>query len=241
LRRVHDRRVYPFERFTEKAKLVLTLAQEEAERAHHSYIGTEHLLLGLLRARGSVAAVALQSLGVEEAEVRKRLSAAMEGEKKTLIERIVPTSRVKMVIEIAFDEAQRENQPHVGTGEVLMALMREGNGLAPQVLTAMGADRARVAAAIHSAVAAGAREGQSAPMASSIATAPVGTGARVLVHDPEPPYRLWEGRVVGSGPRSLEVEVADRPAGTRMSVDPMQLHPIPTGPTVMCKYCMHHL
>jgi len=233
--------VYPFERFTDTAKQVLTFAQEEAERSGHHYIGTEHLLLGLLRARRGVAAIALRSLGVELEPARQTISDMLGGAQPIEIRQIVPTSRVKKVIELAFEESRREDQPHVGTAQLLIALMTEGDGIAAHVLQDMGADRAGVVGAIHAAIAAGATEGAGAPMASSIATAPVGTGARVLVHDPEPPYRMWEGRVVGSGPRSLEVEVADRPAGTRMSVDPMQLHPIPTGPTVMCKYCMHHL
>ena len=233
--------MYPFERFTDTAKKVLTLAQEEAERAHHSYIGTEHLLLGLIRAGDGVAAIALQSLGIELGPVRETIATVLGRNERILVQEIIPTSRVKKVIEIAFEESRRENQPHVGTAELLTALVIEGDGIAAHVLGDLGVDRARVAGAIHAAIAAGAREGVQPRLASSIATAPVGTGARVLVHDPDPPYRLWEGRVVGSGPRSLEVEVQDRPAGARMSVDPMQIHPIPTGPTVMCKYCMHHL
>ncbi|HEX6348702.1 MAG TPA: Clp protease N-terminal domain-containing protein [Candidatus Dormibacteraeota bacterium] len=233
--------MYPFERFTHTAKKVLTLAQEEAEQYHHSYIGTEHLLLGLLRARDGVAAIALHSLGIELGPVRETIATVLGRNERILVQSIIPTSRVKKVIEIAFQEAQREQQPHVGTAQLLTALVIEGEGIAAHVLQDLGAGRKQITAAIHAAIAAGADEGEDSPLGSSVATAPLGTGARVLVHDPEPPYRLWEGRVTGSGPRSLEVEVPDRPAGARMSVDPMQVHPIPTGPTVMCKYCLHHL
>src|SRR5262252_1517943 len=102
--------MYPFERFTERAKKVLTLAQEEAERAHHSYIGTEHLLLGLLRAEEGIAHAALRALGVGVEDTRERIEGVLGRNERIIVQQVIPTSRVKKVIEIAFEEAQRVGQ-----------------------------------------------------------------------------------------------------------------------------------
>jgi len=85
--------LYPFERFTERAKKVLTLAQEEAERSHHSYIGTEHLLLGLLREGEGLAAKVLNNLGVEINKVRATIESVLGRNERTIIQQIIPTSR----------------------------------------------------------------------------------------------------------------------------------------------------
>src|SRR5207245_1893773 len=95
---------YPFERFTERAKTVLTLAQEEAQRSHHSYIGTEHLLLGLLREGEGLAAKVLSNLGVEIGKVRQTIESVLGRNERIIIQQIIPTSRVKKVIEISFEE-----------------------------------------------------------------------------------------------------------------------------------------
>ena len=101
--------MYPFERFTEKAKKVLTLAQDEAEKSHHSYIGTEHLLLGLLREGEGLAAKVLANLGVEIDKVRDTIDSVLGRNERIIVQQIIPTSRVKKVIEIAFEEAKRMN------------------------------------------------------------------------------------------------------------------------------------
>src|SRR5580704_6654814 len=97
--------MYPFERFNEDAKRSLTLAQEEAERSHHSYIGTEHLLLGLLREGEGLAAKVLNNLGVEINKVRSTIESVLGRNERIIIQQIIPTSRVKKVIEISFEEA----------------------------------------------------------------------------------------------------------------------------------------
>jgi ATP-dependent Clp protease ATP-binding subunit ClpC len=102
--------MYPFERFTEDAKKVLTLAQEEAERAHHSYIGTEHLLLGLLRQPDTTAAEVLRELGIDIDAVRATIASVLGRNERIDIRQIIPTSRVKKVIEIAFEEAVRRGR-----------------------------------------------------------------------------------------------------------------------------------
>ena len=122
--------MYPFERFTEMSKQVLTLAQEEAERSHRSYIGTEHLLLGLMRVSDGVAAKALQGLGLEIDAVRSAVDDALERNERIIIQQIIPTTRVKLVIETAFEEARRMGDNYVGTQHLLIALLMDKRGTA---------------------------------------------------------------------------------------------------------------
>ncbi len=130
--------MYPFERFTEDAKRTLTLAQEEAERSHNSYIGTEHLLLGLLRVQKGTAYRVLTDLGVHIATVRE-----------VIVQSIIPTSRVKKVIELSFEEARRMGHNEVDTGHILLGLIVEGEGIAAHVLTDLGATLQKVRPAIE--------------------------------------------------------------------------------------------
>ncbi|MGP8159816.1 MAG: Clp protease N-terminal domain-containing protein [Candidatus Dormibacteria bacterium] len=136
--------LYPFERFTERAKKVLTLAQEEAERSHHSYIGTEHLLLGLLREGEGLAAKVLNNLGVEINKVRSVIESVLGRNERPIIQQIIPTSRVKKVIEISFEEARRMGNNYVGTEHLLLGLLIEGEGIAAHVLGDLGANLERV-------------------------------------------------------------------------------------------------
>src|SRR5256886_15655265 len=132
--------MYPFERFTERAKKVLTLAQEEAERSHHSYIGTEHLLLGLLREGEGLAAKVLNNLGVEIGKVRQTIESGLGRNERIIIQQIIPTSRVKKVIEISFEEARRMGHNYVGTQHLLLGLVIEGEGIAAHTLDDLGAN-----------------------------------------------------------------------------------------------------
>ncbi|TME48513.1 MAG: ATP-dependent Clp protease ATP-binding subunit [Chloroflexi bacterium] len=136
--------MYPFERFTERAKKVLTLAQEEAERSHHSYIGTEHLLLGLLREGEGLAAKVLNNLGVEINKVRATIESVLGRNERIIIQQIIPTSRVKKVIEISFEEARRMGNNYVGTEHLLLGLLIEGEGIAAHVLEDLGANLEKV-------------------------------------------------------------------------------------------------
>ena len=136
--------LYPFERFTERAKKVLTLAQEEAERSHHSYIGTEHLLLGLLREGEGLAAKVLNNLGVEINKVRSTIESVLGRNERIIIQQIIPTSRVKKVIEISFEEARRMGNNYVGTEHLLLGLLIEGEGIAAHVLEDLGANLEKV-------------------------------------------------------------------------------------------------
>ena len=130
--------MYPFERFTERAKTVLTLAQEEAARAHLSYIGTEHLLIGLLRETDGVGAVALAALGVEIERTREAIQEVISTMPTDVVQQIIPTARVKRVIELAFEEARHMGNAFVGTEHLLLAILIEGEGLAAKVLKDAG-------------------------------------------------------------------------------------------------------
>jgi ATP-dependent Clp protease ATP-binding subunit ClpA len=145
----HTSSVYPFERFTEEAKKVLTLAQEEAERGHHSYIGTEHLLLGILRNGDGSGALALASLHVRIEAVRDVIESVLGRNEQVVFQQIIPTSRVKKVIEFAFEESRRQGHGYVDSGHLLVALMLEGEGIAAHVLQDLGVTIDRVKEALR--------------------------------------------------------------------------------------------
>ena len=127
-----------FAKFTERARSVLSLAQQEAQRLNHSYIGTEHLLLGLVREGDGVAAVALRDMGVELEKVRGAVEHIIgHGEHETSGE-IGLTRRAKKVLEMAVDEAKRMGHRYIGTEHLLLGLMREGDGVAAGVLESLG-------------------------------------------------------------------------------------------------------
>ena len=146
--------MYPFDRFAEDAKEALRLAQEEAEVAHHSYIGTEHLLIAVLRVGSGTGYRVLSSLGVTLEAVRAAVALAIGRSERILIQQIIPTSRVKHVIELSFDEARRMGDPAVDTGHMLLALVIEGEGIAAHVLEDLGGSAEKVIAAVESARAA---------------------------------------------------------------------------------------
>jgi ATP-dependent Clp protease ATP-binding subunit ClpA len=152
--------MYPFERFSEQSKKVLTLAQEEAEHAHHSYIGTEHLLLGLLRLQQGLAFRALSNLGIELGQVRQTIESVLARNERVIIHQIVPTSRVKKVIEISFEEARRMGHSSVGTEHLLLGLLIEGDGIAAHVLTDLGATLDAVRAELEGLLASGEAAGE---------------------------------------------------------------------------------
>ena len=128
-----------FERFSERARRVLSLAQDEAQRFNHSYIGTEHILLGLVRENEGLAARALSNLGVELTKVRSAIEFIIgNGERPVSSENIGLTPRAKKVIEVAVDEARRLNHQYIGTEHLLIGLMREGEGVAAGVLESLG-------------------------------------------------------------------------------------------------------
>ena len=130
--------MYPFASFTANSKQVLTLAQDEAEKAHHSYIGTEHLLLGLLRTGDMRTAETFSLLGVELEQVRVTIESLLGGNERIIVQQIIPTSRVKKVIELAFEEAGRQGDTYVAPEHILVGLLLEGEGIAAHVLEQLG-------------------------------------------------------------------------------------------------------
>src|SRR5436309_4056122 len=135
-----------FDKFTERAKKVLVLAQEEAQRFNHNYIGTEHLLLGLVREGEGIAAKVLGNLGVELNKVRSAVEFIIGRGDRMVIGDISLTPRAKKVIELAVEEARRLNHNYIGTEHLLLGLVREGEGIAAGVLESLGVtmERARV-------------------------------------------------------------------------------------------------
>lgn len=142
--------MYPFERFTASAQRLLTVAQAEADKSGFHYIGTEHLLLGAFADPAAVAARVLDSLGVTELQVRKRLDEVLGRDERTIVQKMVPTSRVKKVIELAFKLCTAAGDPQVSTGHVLIALATEGEGIAAHVLKDLGAPIERIESALES-------------------------------------------------------------------------------------------
>ena len=135
-----------FDKFTERARRVLTLAQEEAQRFNHNYIGTEHLLLGLVREGDGVAAKVLGNLGVELGKVRSAVEFIIGRGDRAVLGEIGLTPRAKKVIELAVDEARRLNHHYIGTEHLLLGLVREGEGIAAGVLESLGVNLERVRA-----------------------------------------------------------------------------------------------
>ena len=135
-----------FEKFSERARRVLSLAQEEAQRFNHNYIGTEHVLLGLARETEGVAAKVLANHNVELSKIRSAVEFIIaRGDRPISDDMIGLTPRAKKVIELAVDEARRLNHNYIGTEHILIGLMREGEGVAAGVLESLGItlDKAR--------------------------------------------------------------------------------------------------
>jgi ATP-dependent Clp protease ATP-binding subunit ClpC len=133
-----------FDKFTERARKVLTLAQEEAQRFNHNYIGTEHLLLGLVREGDGVAARVLSNLGVQLPKVRSAVEFIIGRGEGLVVGEIGLTPRAKKVIELAVDEARRLNHHYIGTEHLLLGLVREGEGIAAGVLESLGVSLEKV-------------------------------------------------------------------------------------------------
>jgi len=133
-----------FERFTDRARRVVVLAQEEAVGLNHNYIGTEHILLGLIREREGVAAKALESLGISLEAVRAQVEETIGQGQSAPTAHIPFTPRAKKVLELSLREALQLSHNYIGTEHILLGLIREGEGVAAQVLVKLGADLPRV-------------------------------------------------------------------------------------------------
>jgi hypothetical protein len=138
------RRQTMFQRFTDRARQVVVLAQEEARRLDHNYVGTEHILLGLISEGGGVAARALESLGIGLDAVRQQVEEIIGQGQQAPSGHIPFTPRAKKVLELSLRESMQLGHTYIGTEHILLGLIREGDGVAAQVLVRLGADLNRV-------------------------------------------------------------------------------------------------
>lgn len=128
-----------YERFTDRARKVMQLANQEAQRFNHEYIGTEHILLGLIKEGAGISANILNKLGVDLRKVRLEVEKIVQsGPDSVIMGKLPQTPRAKKVIEFAIEEARQRNNNYVGTEHLLLGLLREGEGVAGQVLNQLG-------------------------------------------------------------------------------------------------------
>jgi ATP-dependent Clp protease ATP-binding subunit ClpA len=133
-----------FERFDEQARRVVVLAQEEARMLNHNYIGTEHILLGLLHEKQSVAGRALESLGIGLDAVRQQIEEIIGRGEQAPSGHVPFTKRAKKTLELSLRESLQLGHTYIGTEHILLGLLREGEGVAAQVLVKLGAELSRV-------------------------------------------------------------------------------------------------
>ena len=146
------------DKFTERAKKVLVYAQDEATRFNHNYIGTEHLLLGLVREGEGIAAQVLTNLGVELNKVRSAVEFIIGRGERMVVGEISLTPRAKRVIELSIEEARRLGHNYIGTEHLLLGLVREGEGIAAGVLESLGVNLEKVRAQVVQVVSHGQTE-----------------------------------------------------------------------------------
>jgi len=186
----------PFDRFNDRAKRVLALAQDEAIRFNHNYIGVEHLLLGLVREGEGVAARVLDSLGVDLSKMRSSVEVMIgRGKETTSPSEITLSPRTKKVIELAVDESRKLGHSHVGTEHLLLGIVREGESVGAGLLQSMGVSLEQVR---HQAIAV---LGQHRPEMAATASAGIGpsAGAGIGSSHPVP----FVDRLETSGRRAL--------------------------------------
>jgi ATP-dependent Clp protease ATP-binding subunit ClpC len=133
-----------FERFTDRGRLVVILAQKEARMLNHNYMGTEHILLGLLHEGEGVAAKSLESLGISLEGVRSQVEEIAGQGQEAPSGHIPFTPRTKKMLELSLREAAQLGHDYIGTEHILLGLIREGEGIAAQVLVELGAELTRV-------------------------------------------------------------------------------------------------
>jgi len=186
----------PFDRFNDRAKRVLALAQDEAIRFNHNYIGVEHLLLGLVREGEGVAARVLDSLGIDLSRARSSVEVMIgRGKGTTSPSEITLSPRTKKVIELAVDEARKLGHSHVGTEHLLLGIVREGQSVGAGVLESMGVNLEQVRHQVIAVL------GQHRPEMGATASAGIGpsAGAGIGSSHPVP----FVDRLETSGRRAL--------------------------------------
>src|SRR5438552_3744003 len=156
-----------WQRFTERARRVVFFAQEEAARLGENYVGTEHLLLGLVRENDSVAARILDRLGVPLGRIRSDIERQVTRGHGNLGQDMQLTPRAKRVIDLAYEEARQLNNNYIGTEHLLLGLIREGDGLAARVLMKLGADLERTRREVYSVQEGGGLPSEAGPAGTS--------------------------------------------------------------------------
>jgi ATP-dependent Clp protease ATP-binding subunit ClpC len=129
---------FDFGKFTERARKTLQRALEEAQRSGHNYVGTEHILLGLIQEEDGVPALVLSSFGISRDQIRRAVELILQGEPSTRLSEIGLTAPSKRVIELAIKEARLLNLHYIGTEHILLGLLGEGDGIAAEVLKSKG-------------------------------------------------------------------------------------------------------
>lgn len=149
-----------FDKFSEHARRVLTLAQEEAQRFNHSYIGTEHILLGLVREEEGIAAKVLTNMRVSLPRIRQAVEYTINEEERPTTSSPGLTGRAKKVIELAIDEARQMSHNYIGTEHLLLGILREGGGVAARVLKNLEVNQERVRAEIARVLSSSSQKGK---------------------------------------------------------------------------------
>jgi hypothetical protein len=194
-----------FERFTERARQVVVLAQEEARTLRHNYIGTEHILLGLLRAEPGLAARVLESLDITAERVRGQVVQIVGSGEEETSGQIPFTPRAKKVLELAQHEALSLGHNYIGTEHILLGLARENEGVAARILLDFDADAEKLRGSVYAAL--------GGPMASRQAVSRVFRGPPQMLR---PPGLDWRSAALLWRPEGLELRVP-----LRMSVAEM--------------------
>jgi ATP-dependent Clp protease ATP-binding subunit ClpC len=148
-----------FGRFTQRAQKVLLLAQEEARLMNYPFVGTEHILLGLVREGEGVAARVLKEMGISAEAIRAQVEQLVERVQGPIVQEVSLTPRAKRVIELAIDEARQLGHNYIGTEHLLLGLVREGEGVAARALAALGVELDRLRAAVMEVLGAGVAAG----------------------------------------------------------------------------------
>ncbi|AQP43667.1 ATP-dependent Clp protease ATP-binding subunit [Tessaracoccus flavus] len=167
-----------FERFTDRARRVIVLAQDEAKLLNHNFIGTEHVLLGLIHEGEGVAARALESLGIALDAVREQVEEIIGPGQQVPTGHIPFTPRAKKVLELSLREALQMNHNYIGTEHILLGLIREGEGVAAQVLIKLGADLSRVRSTVLQLITG--YQGREASMSGAPETGPEKGNSQIL-------------------------------------------------------------
>ena len=226
-----------FERFTDRARRVVVLAQEEARLLNHNYIGTEHILLGLIHEREGVAADALRSLGISLEAVRLRVEAIVGHGGQSPSGHIPFTPRAKQVLELSLRESLQLGHNYLGTEHILLGLIREGEGVGAQVLESLGADLSRVRREVIQLLSGHAGRPSASRMASDELAPPEvhglfrGSGAESLRcsfcgRD------LWEVDHYAAGPAAHICDVCITAARTSLEGAPEDVQLLPLPPRV---------